>query len=644
MRLQLQRLEIQTKRGLEEVTFSTVTFLYGPVSTGKSTVARMIDYCLGGDLEWTPAVRQEFVSATLHLSLGRFDCAVERGAHDSSSVRVSWSGDDGTVGSVNAPLAAQQQRLVDGEVYNFSDLLFHLAGIEPIRVRKRLRDHDSPLVRLSIRDLWVFSYLDQLHLDSSFFRLEDPFRGRKSQDALRFFTGLHSEALSDLEGQLLEAADDQRSKRQAVVQIRKFMERFQLASEIDVEAQLNQIDVELARLRSRRAALQERRTADLHPTDALRTRLRDLSDRVADLKGAATDAAATIEEQGALRAELITAKTKEDRLARAGELLGGVEFDRCPECGTDVTGRPDERDLCRLCGSHKEQDLRRTASEREAVRRDLNIRIDELAESITRRQEALARTQRELRDALAEKRSLDKALQEELARYDSAFVESIREVDREIATLEERSASFAKLQEMPRAIGSLEEEAGALQGRIDRLRSAVGEERSRLKRADENAAAIAAAFKAMMVDVGFPGVATSDEVVLDPRNWKPTVVHGEQEWDFWDTGSGGKKTLFNVCFALALHRVALERSMPVPSLLIIDSPTKNISEDENPALVQALYEEIYSLAVGNRGRGLQFLLIDSDLVAPVGAIEGFAKRRMAGTADAPSLFPHYVGP
>jgi hypothetical protein len=32
------------------------------------------------------------------------------------------------------------------------------------------------------------------------------------------------------------------------------------------------------------------------------------------------------------------------------------------------------------------------------------------------------------------------------------------------------------------------------------------------------------------------------------------------------------------------------------NILIIDSPPKNISDDENPDLVQSLYREIYRLA------------------------------------------------
>lgn len=147
-----------------------------------------------------------------------------------------------------------------------------------------------------------------------------------------------------------------------------------------------------------------------------------------------------------------------------------------------------------------------------------------------------------------------------------------------------------------------------------------------------------------MISVGFPGVSEDDDVVLDPRNWKPIVVHGEQEWGFWDTGSGGKKTLFNVCYALAVHEVAQERELPVPNVLIIDSPTKNISDDENPELVRSLYREIYRLAATRNGTGIQFLLIDSDLVEPQMELVEFSHRRMAGEPGAPRLISYYEGP
>jgi hypothetical protein len=84
--------------------------------------------------------------------------------------------------------------------------------------------------------------------------------------------------------------------------------------------------------------------------------------------------------------------------------------------------------------------------------------------------------------------------------------------------------------------------------------------------------------------------------------------------------------------------------MPVPNILIIDSPTKNISEDENPELVQSLYREIYRLAANRSGADTQFLLIDSDLVEPEIGLREFSQRRLAGEPDVPSLISYYVGP
>lgn len=645
MNIRLNHLVIRTRHTTETVRFSEkVTFLYGPVGTGKSTVARLVDYCFGGHLERTPAIQQEFVSVVLGAKLGDYECTLERGAEDTQVVRVTWTIGEDEFGSVNASLSAGDVALLDAEVYNLSDLLFHLCGVEPIKVLKRSRDPDSPMIRLSFRDIWWYCYLDQSHLDSSFFRLEDPFRGRKSQDAMRFFTGLHSERLSQLQADLYREVTEQHGAREAVAQIRRFMARFDLGSELEITAQIEATERELRTTEERKRTLENDRATSTHPTDELRSRLRELSRDVADLREAIGASQSTLAEQEALRAELITAKVKAGRAEQADRILEGVDYARCPQCGSDITERPSDAEQCRLCGTPSKAKGARTSLDAEAVRRELNDRIDQIADSMNRRRQAMKRSERELQRAENAKRQLDHELQDELRRYDSAFVESIRVVDRKIATLEERLRSLVQLQEMPRAISELEEQAGASQGRIDQLRSKIEEERKRLRLADQNARAIAEKFKTIMLEVGFPGVSDEDDVVLDPRNWRPIVVHSEQEWGFWDAGSGGKKTLFNVCYALAVHEAAWERGMPVPNILIIDSPTKNISEDENPELVQSLYREIYRFAAEGDDTGTQFVLIDSDLVEPEGELIGFSQRRMAGEQDAPSLISYYVGP
>jgi hypothetical protein len=460
---------------------------------------------------------------------------------------------------------------------------------------------------------------------------------------MRFFTGLHSERLSDLETEVMRISDEQKSKREAATQIRSFMKQFLLGSELDLVAVIQKVEAELATAKRRLIELEHQRTVDTHPTDSLRATLRRLGTEIESLLQAVEESREAIGEQRALRAELITAKVKAERVDQATAILEGVEYQRCPRCGSDISDRAYDEEACRLCQSRPAQSGPASSMELEALRRDLNERIDEIADSVARREWEMNRMLRQLSQARERKATLDAQLQEELRRYDSGYVEAVRGAERQIATLSERLDSVRRLRQMPIAIDRLEEAAGSLAGTVERLRGAIKEERSRFREADSNIAAISAEFKRVMLAVSFPGVSEEDDVIVDPRNWRPTVVHGDQEWSFWDAGSGGKKTLFNVCYALAIHSVALDRRMPVPEILIIDGPTKNISEDENPELVHALYAEIYRLARDPRGR-LQFLLIDSDLVGPTVEMIGFSERRMAGEPGAPCLIPYYSGP
>lgn len=645
MNIRLNKIIITTRKTTEIVELSsTVTFLYGPVGTGKSTVARLIDYCFGGDLERTPAVQKEFVSVQLSADIGAHSCTFERSATDTHAVRVSWSRGDDELESVNAPLEAGDTPIFGAGVFNLSDLLFHLSDVVPIKVRKRMRDPDSPMIRLSFRDIWWYCYLDQTHLDSSFFRLEDQFRGRKSQDAMRFFTGLHSERLSQLETELYRAIDEQKAKREAATQIRRFMDRFELGTETDVESRIDTAKRELSENEDRRRHLQRDRNTAIHPTDPLRARLREMGDQLAELNTAIDETENAIYEQRALKAELITTKIKADRAEQAGRILGGVNYTRCPECATDLAHREETQGACRLCGTDTSPNSPMSSLELETTRREINDRIDQISDSIQRRERALAQSRRQYERLKSQKLDLDQTLQQELARYDSAFVESARSLDRENATLVERIRSLEKLRLMPQAINELEDQATELQGKIDRTRLAIDQEGQRLRHANENVQAIAESFKTIMLSVGFPGVSHEDEVVIDPRNWRPVILHEGQEWTFWDAGSGGKKTLFNVCYALAIHETAMLRNLPVPNVLVVDSPTKNISDDENPELVRSLYREIYRLARGSDGASIQFLLIDSNLVEPEEEFPDFMHRHLAGEEEAPSLIPYYSGP
>ena len=648
MRIRLHKLRVTCHESVETIVFARqVTFIHGPVSTGKSTTARLIDFCFGGSLEQTPALRSEFLSAELSAEVGSYSVLFERNATQNASVRLTWEGPDNDIGSVTAPFAASPDPIIDADVFSFSDLVFHLAGVEPIKVRKSKRDPDSPLVRLSFRDLLWYCYLDQDHLDSSFYRMEDTFKRNKSMDVMRFVVGFHSERLNELDQRIAAAQDQIRANRAAADQIRAFLKRFELGTEVELDVALQQLESEIDALKVRRGQIESDHLASTHSVEPLRQELRELVLHLRASGEAIQDVAERVSQHESLRAELIAAKVKSARIESASTVFEGVSFARCPQCGRDIALEGHDPECCTLCGQGGVVDDSRMPARASILREDINTRIEELDELVSRHREELADAEDNIASLERRKKELDDRLTVELQRYDSAYVSEVRRIDSSIAELEERQASFRRLAELPRALVGMEEEAGRLQGELRSLRESYVAEQRRLARANDNVGAVETAFKEIMLDIGFPGLSEEDRVEIDRRTWQPKVYHGDDDengWNFFEAGSGGKKVLFNVCYALALHRVSADRGLPLPTLLIVDSPTKNISPDVNPSLITAYFKLIYSLAAGSLAE-TQFVLVDSELVEPEDGQVEFVERLMKNDDENnPPLISYYSGP
>ena len=50
MNFHIKELHLSFKKGKETVQFADFTYFYGPMGAGKSTIARLVDFCLGGIL------------------------------------------------------------------------------------------------------------------------------------------------------------------------------------------------------------------------------------------------------------------------------------------------------------------------------------------------------------------------------------------------------------------------------------------------------------------------------------------------------------------------------------------------------------------------------------------------------------------
>ena len=105
----------------------------------------------------------------------------------------------------------------------------------------------------------------------------------------------------------------------------------------------------------------------------------------------------------------------------------------------------------------------------------------------------------------------------------------------------------------------------------------------------------------------------------------------------------GKWSLFKICFALALHVTSARQNLPIPHLLIIDLPMKNVTPDINPEIFEHFYRELYRLLDSDLS-DWQCVIIDQTLFEPPPNFQDHIERLLTkDDPEHPPLISYYKG-
>ncbi|MET3790979.1 AAA family ATPase [Aquamicrobium terrae] len=645
MKLLMESLVLLCKQSEERVHFGRrISFFHGEMSTGKSTIAELIDYCLGGSLQKTPAIQSELVGVQLQAVIRDTALLIERNPNTTTSVEVSWER-DGEAGRENLPLAAGEVPIVGDEIYNYSDFLLRTLGMPVLKVRKRKDDPESALQRLSFRDFYKFCYLDQPDLDSSFFLLDQPIRQEKSKDVLRYVLGFHSDRLNELQAELSETRQEQRTMREAARQIDEFLHRYGFASKATIEAEIDKLNDEEEKLDHE---IENQGSDDLPASTVAeedQALIGGLSDAIASKTAAIADIEQRLKEQESLIAEFLAMKFKIARSSTASELLKGAAFHACPACGTEVSRKSDAAH-CVLCKSDLAEAPGGFESDSAVMERDLSDRIDDLKRSVQRLKRSHDRQNEELGGLTTRRADAQRRVDAARRQVESEYMKRARRLESRRGEIRERRRLLVRIMGMPGEVEAKMKEADALSTRISELERNIQTEQGRFDAGRKNVDALEKNFHALLRAIHFPEIKADDKVFLNQRTWFPYVHPKGNEslaWTYSDAGSGGKMVLFKICFALALHQTAAQRHLPLPRFIVIDSPMKNITPDINPEIFRNFYTELYRL-LDNELKSWQCIMIDQTFFEPPETLDDHLERRLTqNEPDHPPLIRYYHG-
>ncbi|WP_338112379.1 AAA family ATPase [Rhizobium gallicum] len=650
MKFRLRSLALQFRKQEVTLPFHHVTYFWGQMGAGKSSIAKMIDYCLGGNVELSPAMQSEFVGARLEVALKNAVLSIER-ERDADNVLASWGTGEDAFQVIVPSRRAGGEVLPGTEVENLSDLVFYLSGLKPPRVRKSKKKADSDIERLSLRDLLWYCYLDQDEIDSSFFHLErgaDTFKQLKSRDVLRYVIGFHDERVAEIEAELDRVRGERLGIAGTMESLRNALKQVGIETEAEIgrrrEELVSRAEV-LSRHIAQMRASQGQQSTTVHAADQLRSTAISLSKQLAENEQAQSEVRQKAEQDKRHLHELETLAVKFKRSLSARAVLGGVKFEACPRCTQLLPDR--EMHFCHVCGQVDETEIV-AGSEEAVIDKDLKARTSELRDVISRHDAALEMLTRERSAISARKNTVERERNEAMAEYDSAFLSNMIALERERAAVLQEIEGLASLERFPRLLDQQAQLLGQAYEREALLRASWKEAKAAAEEDDTNLELLKGYFLEYLLRAKVPGISATDEVEIPKTDFFPIIrgndARDQTETSFTTLSSGGKKTLFKCCFAIAIHRLAVQLEAPLLEMLIIDSPMKNISERENREQFDSFYNMVYELSVGELSQ-TQIILIDKEFAPPPAgsAIDLISRHMKPSDPDNPPLIPYYRG-
>jgi hypothetical protein len=335
MKIILRFLELHFRKSVETIEFERVNFFWGKIGAGKSSIARLVDYCLGADINLTPALQLEFVQAVLSLEVEGRRLTIYR-ERESSNVVATWNDGDQALEVIIPARKADGVVVPGSSIEVLSDLIFHLADLPAPKVRKGRRTADPSMVRLSLRDLIRFCYIDQDEIDSDFFRLDlegDWARRAKSVDAMRFILGYHQDQVAALEEELQALHEQKTAARAAAEALTKVLEESGFSNPLEIDARIETLSAQRDRVREAAAAARQKRgNGGEHAVDTLRQKGRALSTDLQGLEDMLQAVRHRGEDTERHLNELKMLSVRFSRTKSARTLLAAVDFTECPRC------------------------------------------------------------------------------------------------------------------------------------------------------------------------------------------------------------------------------------------------------------------------------------------------------------------------
>ncbi|MFC7918503.1 AAA family ATPase [Streptomyces cinereoruber] len=588
---------IKTANGQAGYSFhQPVTFITGSIGVGKSSLLELLKYGLGGTAKLMPAIRSNVQSVQVEASFqGRNYCFAREMGETILDVVDTDSGE------VIGPWSVTNRKYMS----KASQQLLVLLGLPAdLRIPKRRVNPTSDTVGISFFDMYRYIYLDQNGIDTSVVGHTDRNLDNKRRAVFELLYGLNSPELINLAIQKGKWLDREKQLNANAEAVKNFLDQANEPSPEQLQSQEIEARTNLEWTYEMLQAVRDESEALLGSQREMRDQVSALRSRLSELSALRDIVAGDVHKSESLLAQLRLEQQAMQRVEAANNALSGLEFSACPRCLQDVTRREVPAGHCLLCMQSEEVADRGETGE-----------LKRLANQISETQALLLQDEDALSSCTEDVRGVERRLAEltmELERSSSQLISPQLE---EVQTLSMRIARLeAKLEQLEASGARWGNYKATLEEAVAAANEATLIERSEAElqlSLMENRARISELSRVFDETVRGLRLPWYQSASIDPDSYMP-VVNGEH---FEDLSVGGaRKTIVNLAYHLAnLQYAILNEQVAYPTLLIVDSPRKNVGQTaEDVEVGWQTYLALMRLQV-NHGNSFQVIVADNSI-------------------------------
>jgi hypothetical protein len=623
----------------EDGSHQPLSVIAGPTNTGKTSVLRFFNYCLGGsDYPDNAEVIRQVRSAVTEAAGPDGWFALERGINAANVIAARRP-----VGASDDDPAVIESRPVEptGDPASVSQLLLTTVGLQHVQLKEAPTKASSGTDPLSFRDLmWLCLFLNERIGSSQLLHEHDTWRRLKFQQVVDAVFGVHDDDSADLARRLKEAREQRDQAKRDTIRLAEFVREQQAQPLAELERDLEQADADIRAAAAALAELEARQSAATGFAADLRRRHTDAAAAAGRARARVRDRRSLVNRFASLRAQYADDVRKLTLLTEAAEVFDQLSVTVCPACLSELDGPPSVvGGRCSLCAHElpgtSDDDALSLAAVGSGTAADpgddADRRAGDVSDMVKFELRSTKRRYAELNEFWQQLEGELAGLERTAVAADGAEAEAAAAVDRASAglltpyatereeTLRRRQAALVLRDRADRGVRlwrgvrEREEAVEALDRAVERLRA---EMRDRPERPDRGAVigAISGRYAAILREIGYPKIDQPDETgpFIDDH-----LVPYARGRSYKEASSGGQ-VLISLAWIMAVFETAYEMNAAHPGFVIIDTPQKNLgghaaegdTEFSDSALVDRFYRHVITW-LGGRGTGAQVIVVDN---------------------------------